>query len=156
MDTPLPNHQQLYMSPVRQGLDGTSSHPYFLCSTPERIVALGHRVASQGDGLGQAVAAGVASGGFVAGGVVGDGVVAGGAGADAVVAGGVMTVGVVTGGRGARTRRGGGRRSQQSSGRQAAGPTAGGIARGGVKNYTPAEVDSLLQTIKRVCPIGND
>jgi len=54
-------------------------------------------VASQGDGLGWAVAAGVASGGFVAGGVVGDGVVAGG-------------VGVVTGGRGAWTRRGGGRR----------------------------------------------
>jgi hypothetical protein len=156
LDTPLPNHQQLHMSPVRQGLDGTSSHPYFLCSTPERIVALGHRVASQGDGLGQAVAAGVASGGFVAGGVVGDGVVAGGAGADAVVAGGVTTVGVVTGGRGARTRRGGGRRSRQSTGQQASGPTAGGIARGGVKNYTPAEVDSLLQTIKRVCPIGND
>jgi hypothetical protein len=70
-------------------------------------VASGHRVASQGDGLGWAVAAGVASGGFVAGGVVGDGVVAGGAGADGVVAGGV---GVVTGGRGAWTRRGGGRR----------------------------------------------
>jgi len=65
-------------------------------------VASGHRVASQGDGLGRAVAAGVASGGFVAGGVV-----AGGAGADGVVAGGV---GVVTGGRGAWTRRGGGRR----------------------------------------------
>jgi hypothetical protein len=26
----------------------------------------------------------------------------------------------------------------------------------GVKNYTPAEVDCLLQTIKHVCPIGND
>jgi hypothetical protein len=25
-----------------------------------------------------------------------------------------------------------------------------------VKNYTPAEVDPLLQTIKHVCPIGND
>jgi hypothetical protein len=104
LDTPLPNCQQVHMSPVRQGSDGTSSHPYFLRSTPERperIVALGHHVVSQGDGLGRAVAAGVASGG----------VVAGGAGADAVVAGGVMTVGVVTGGRGARTRRGGGRRS---------------------------------------------
>jgi hypothetical protein len=25
-----------------------------------------------------------------------------------------------------------------------------------VKNYTPAEVDSLFQTIKQFCPIGND
>ena len=166
-DTPLPNRRQFTLSPVRQA---TSSHPYFLCSTPDRIVASGHRMASQVDGVGLAVAAG----GFVAGGVSADGVVAGGAVAagglvpgrvvgdevvsvgavvDAVAAGGV---GVVTGGRGGRTRRGAGRRMRQSAGRQAAGNVAGGIARGGVKNYTPAEVDSLLQTIKHVCPIGND
>jgi hypothetical protein len=143
-DTPLPNHHQFTLSPVRQGLDATSSHPYFLHSTPERIVASGHRVASQGDGVGRAVAAGgfvaggvagdgvvaggaVAAGGFVAGRVVGDGVVAVGAVADVVAAGGV---GVVTGGRGGRTRRGAGRRMQQSSGRQAAGNVAGGIACG--------------------------
>jgi len=133
-DTPLPNHRQFTLSSVRQGLDATSSHPYFLHSTPERIVASGHRVASQGDGVGRAVAAGgfvaggaVAAGGFVAGQVVGDGVVAVGAVADVVAAGGV---GVVTGGRGGRTRRGAGRRMQQSSGRQAAGNVAGGIACG--------------------------
>jgi hypothetical protein len=30
LDTPLPNHRQFTMYPVRQGLDATSSHPYFL------------------------------------------------------------------------------------------------------------------------------
>jgi hypothetical protein len=47
------------------------------------------------------------------------------------------------GGRGGRTR-------------QSTGPAAGGTARGGVRNYSATEVDSLLQTIKAICPIGND
>jgi hypothetical protein len=39
---------------------------------------------------------------------------------------------------------------------QSTGPAAGGTARGGVKNYSAAEVDSLLQTIWAICPIGNE
>jgi len=46
---------------------------------------------------------------------------------------------------------GGGGRTRQSTG-----PAAGGTARGGVKNYSTAEVDSLLQTIGAICPIGNE
>jgi len=171
--TPLSNCRHL-LSPVRME---TPSNSYNLCSTPDRISALGHREESQGNGLGRAVAGGAVAGSGVlgggvpvsGGGVARSGVIGGGAaGSGGGVAGtGVIEGGVAVaaggqqrerGGRGSQMRRGvagrglsGGRRSRQSTG-----ATAGGLAWGGVKNYTPAKVESLLQTIKAICTFGNE
>jgi hypothetical protein len=126
--TPI-SHRNHLLSPVRTE---SPSHGYNLRSTPERVAALDSGIV-------------VGSGG----GVAVSGVVVGGA---PVAVGNQQRV---RGGRVPRTGRGaagrGGRRSRQSTG-----ATAGGLARGGVRNYTPAEIDSLLLTIKAICPIGND
>ena len=138
------------LSPVRPE---TPSHSYNLRSTPDRSAALGLRVESQGDGLRRAGRDVAGSGGGVAGsggGVAGSGVVGGkvAVGSQQRERGGQGTqIGRGVAGRGSS----GGRRSRQPTG-----ATAGGLARGGVKNYTPAEVESLLETIRAVCPIGNN
>jgi hypothetical protein len=119
------------LSPVRPE---TPSHSYNLRSTPDRIVAGGD----------------VAGPSSVGGGIAGSRVSAGG-----VAVGGQHRE---RGGRGARIGRGvaGRGSSGDRRSRQPTGATAGGLARGGVKNYTPAEVESLLETIRAVCPIGNN
>jgi len=160
------------MSPVRTE---TPSHGYTLRATPERI----EREGSQGDGFGRAVAggdggvAGAVAGGDVTGsggGRVGGRSVVGGAGGDArrgaagtaaarLVGGTVgRSVGarIGRGGIGRAVAGGGGRVPGGGRTRQSTGAAAGGTARGGVKNYSAAEVDSLLQTIWAICPIGNE
>jgi hypothetical protein len=136
--TPL-SHRNHLLSPVRTE---SPSHGYNLHSTPERVAALDSGIV-------------VGSGG----GVAVSGVIVGGVAMSAVdVAGSFVAVGNqqrVRGGRVSRTGRGvAGRGSRRS--RQSTGATAGGLAGGGVRNYTPAKVDSLLLTIKAICPIGND
>jgi hypothetical protein len=102
----------------------------------------------------------VVGGGIPAAGVVVAGV-AGGGGIPAVVDVGTGCVGVASGGgRGGRVGRSGGGRGSGGGGtrqtRQPTGHVAGGTARGGVRNYSTAEVDSLLQVIWAICQIGND
>jgi hypothetical protein len=170
LPTPLSNRHHL-MSPVRQSMDGGSStgHHYLLRSTPERLAASGSRSGgevgsrvSEGGLLGSRVASrgSVIGGGIPAGGVVVAGVTAGG-GVPSVVDVGSGGLGVASGGgRGGRVGRGGGCKGSGGGGtrrtRQPTGHAAGGTARGGVRNYSAAEVDLLLQTIRAVCPIGND
>jgi len=168
--TPL-NHRHHLLSPVRTE---TPSHSYNLRSTPDRIAAM-DREGSQGDGLGRAL--GGRDGGGRDGGVAGVDVTGSGGGrgdarrgaagtsAARVVGGdsGRNAAGLSGGrlvsarvGRGVVGRAvvGGGGRGGRT--RQSTGAAAGGTARGGVKNYSAAEVDSLLQTIRAICPIGND
>jgi len=183
--TPLSNRRHL-MSPVRQSADGGNSanHHYLLRSTPERLAAsgsrsggeAGSRVSSRTGVVGAGIFGSVVGGGtggivlgagtVVGGGIPADGVVAAGVagigGIPAVVDVGTGGLGVSTGGvRGGRVGRSGGGRGGGGGGatrrtRQPTGHAAGGTARGGVRNYSAAEVDSLLQTIRAVCPIGND
>jgi len=159
------------MSPIRQSTDGgnSASHHYLLRSTPERLAAsssrsgeeAGSRVSSRTSVVGDGIPGTVVSGGIPAAGVVVAGV-AGGGGIPAVVDLGTGGLGVATGGvRGGRVGRSGGGRGGGGGGatrrtRQPTGHAAGGTARGGVRNYSATEVDSLLQTIRAVCPIGND
>jgi hypothetical protein len=174
--TPL-NHRLHLLSPLRTE---TPSHGYNLRLTPDRegsqgdgfgLAVAGGSVAGSavgGVGVSGAGGGGVSGGGGgrVGGrGVVGDAVVDGRRGGvvaagrtAAPVAGGIAGRGV-----GARVARGvvgravvggGGRGTSRT--RQSTGPALGGTARGGVRNYSTAEVDSLLQTIKAVCPIGNE
>jgi hypothetical protein len=136
--TPLSQGNHL-LSPVRTQ---SSSRRYNLRSTPERVAAL-DTVSVVGAGGGVAVS----------------GVIVGGVPVSTLdVAGSGVAVGNmqrVRGGRVPRTGRGAAGRGSRRS-RQSTGGTAGSLARGGVRNYTPAEIDSLLLTIKAICPIGND
>jgi len=163
--TPL-SHCRRLLSPIRTE---TPSNGYNLHSTPERIAAL-DREGSQGDGFGPAVTGGGVAGSAVVGGrvagsgggVTGSGVIVGGVAVSAVdvASSGVAVarppVGVAGSGVGgtSQLRERGGQVSRMGRGvagrgrrsRQSTGATAGGLARGGVKNYTPAKVESLLQT----------
>jgi hypothetical protein len=147
--TPL-NHRHHHLSPVRTE---TPSHGYTLRATPERI----EREGSQGDGFGRAVAgrdggvAGAVAGGDVTGsggGRVGGRGVVGGAVTARIVGGTVgRAVGarISRGGIGRAVAGGGGRVPGGGRTRQSTGAAAGGTAWGGVKNYSAAEVDSLLR-----------
>jgi hypothetical protein len=173
---PTPLNRRLHLlSPLRTE---TPSHAYNLRSTPDRE-------GSQGDGFGFAVAGGSVAGSGVGAvgvsGAGGGGVSGGGGGRVGGRGGGVGTAasrvaagdagrsaapaagGVAGRGVGGRVGRGvlgrgvvggGGRGTTRT--RQSTGPALGGPARGGVRNYSTAEVDSLLQTIKAVCLIGNE